>query len=153
MARVAGSIGAALIVIGFFLPWLDGTGAFAARDFSGFDLARLVRNFEIATPNQGSQLRATAIALYLVPALAVNGAVLGWFLGRASAIAMLVGGLYAAAILGVALMLSLVSWTDLGDVLGAPRLGFLVSAAGCALVTQNAVALLLANRALAPVEE
>ena len=39
--------GAALVVLGFFLPWLDGTAEFAARDFSGFDLARLVRNFEL----------------------------------------------------------------------------------------------------------
>ena len=67
-------LGAALIVWGFFLPWLDGTAEFAARDFSGFDLARLVRNFEIAASSEREEggLRLTAVVLYLVPALAVN---------------------------------------------------------------------------------
>ena len=71
-------------IIGFFLPWLEGTAEFAARDFSGFDLARLIRNFEITAESQSEagQIRTTALLVYLMPALVVNSAAL-WLARRA----------------------------------------------------------------------
>jgi len=126
--------GAALLVAGFFLPWLDGTGEFAARDFSGFDLARLVRNFEIvaSSSSEAGQMRATALVLYAAPALAVNAAVIGLMPAERviRAGAALLAAVYGLGVLVTAAVLASVSWTDLDGVLGAPMPGWFASTAG-----------------------
>jgi hypothetical protein len=122
----------ALVVGGFFLPWMDGSGPFGLRTFSGFDFARLVRNFEITTDSASgaAQVRGTAIALYLVPAAAVNSAVLHVLSGVAGLRGPIVGwtiaagGAYVIAILAVVLFLSLAPLNDFENAVGLPRWGF-----------------------------
>ena len=134
---------AALIVAAFFLPWMNGEGPFQLRAFSGFDFARLIRNFEVAvdTAPAGAQVRGTAVALYLVPAFAVNAAVLhliapvvaarerliGW--------ALLVSGAYALAMLALLLFMSLVPLTAFERTVGPPSSGFALSVVGGLLLT------------------
>jgi hypothetical protein len=130
-----------LIVAGFFLPWVEGANVLDFHSFSGFDLARLVRNFEI---NAGSdaglgRLRATALALYLVPALGVNAAMLECLaLKRPEArslarLAALSAGVYPIVSLAAVFALSQVPLNDFERVVGTPSWGFSVSAAGAAL--------------------
>ena len=142
--RALAVAGATLVVLGFFLPWLHGTAEFAARDFSGFDLARLVRNFKIvaSSSSEAGQVGLTAVALYTMPALAINGAVLALVPAirrKAAAIALGVGAVYPLVILTVVAALSATSWTDLEGILGAPMSGFFVSVAGGAALTASAV--------------
>jgi len=141
-ARLAAEAGAALVVIGFFLPWLDGTAEFAARDFSGFDFARLIRNFEITAESQSEagQIQATALLVYLMPALVVNSAVLR-LVRRAARIpaaavagASVAAGGYGLLVLSAFVFLSVVEVNDFAGVVGAPRYGFLLSALGCAVL-------------------
>ncbi|MEX1253288.1 MAG: hypothetical protein WEE64_02995 [Dehalococcoidia bacterium] len=135
-------VAAALAVAGFFLPWMNGAGPFDLRSFSGFDFARLVRNFEITADSASSsaQVRGTAVALYLVPALALNAAVLhaaAPLLGlqrRLVGWALLVSGAYALAILGLLLLLSLAPLNDFQSSVGLPSWGFALSAASGALL-------------------
>jgi hypothetical protein len=130
-----------LLALGFFLPWVEGANILDFRSFSGFDLARLVRNFEInaGTDTGLGKLRATALALYLVPALGVNAAMLeclAWVrtdARPAARWASLVAGAYSAAVLGAVLVLSQVPLNDFEQVVGAPAWGFAVVALGAAL--------------------
>jgi hypothetical protein len=136
--------GAGMVLLGFFLPWVEGTSEFAARDFSGFDLARLVRNFEVvaSSPSEAGRDRLTAMALYLAPALAVNGALLALVQAirrEAAAAASGAGAAYALAVLSAVAALSAVPGTDLRGVLGAPMPGFYVSAAGAVALAASAV--------------
>jgi hypothetical protein len=137
---VLAALGAALVMGGFFFDWFSGTAEFAARDFSGADLARLMRNFEIvaSSSTESGQLRASAIVLYLGPALALNGAVLAWLpvRGRFAAAAAFVGGSYAGSLLLGLVLLSAVSWTELERVLGGTLAGFWATAAGAVLLLQ-----------------
>ena len=129
---------AGLICWAFFLPWMDGSGPFDLRSFSGFDFARLVRNLEITTDSQSSlsQVRASAIALYLVPALAVNAAALHACEGvlalprRYAAWALAIAATYALALLLLILAFSLTPLNELASAVGAPRMGFLLTALG-----------------------
>jgi hypothetical protein len=136
-------LSAALVVSGFFLPWLDGTAEFAARDFSGFDLARLVRNFEIAASSEREEggLRVTAVVLYLVPALAVNGAAFAVIppLRRWATPALGIAAAYALFVLVATGVLAAVSWTELEGVMGGALVGFYVSLAGAGLLAIGAV--------------
>jgi len=134
--------GAALLLAGFFEPWFGGAAEFAARDFSGFDLARLVRNFEIASsPEDAGRLRIATAVLYLVPALGINAGVFVWFPVSGRAVALVVGGsaLYAALVLLGVAFLSAASVTDLADVLGGPQRGFWLSATGAGLLGLSAL--------------
>lgn len=137
--------GAAFVLGGFFLPWVHGSAEFAARDFSGFDLARLVRNFEVVASSSGEagKLRVTAVVIYLAPALAVNGAALSWLPGhpRLHVAAILVAAAYALAVLGATAVLSIVSWTELGRVFGGPMTGFWCSLAGTVALAAGGVTL------------
>jgi hypothetical protein len=131
-ARFLVVAGAALLVVGFFLPWMDGTAEFSARDFSGFDLARLVRNFEIATDGDEGRLRVATVVLYAVPALAVNAAafvaVPGLRVWERAAVG--IAFVYALVVLvGVAVLAS-VGWTDLEGVLGRVMVGWWMSLVG-----------------------
>ena len=136
--RVVSATAAVILVVGFFLPWMAGTDVFEFRTFSGFDFARLIRNFEITadTTSESGQVRAAAAGLYMVPALAINGAVV--HLGSAfrpdlrrwAAVTMVAGAFYAAAVLALTLFLSLVDVNEFATVVGAPRLGFFVSVIG-----------------------
>jgi hypothetical protein len=137
------SVSAALMICwGFFLPWMSGDGPFDLRSFSGFDFARLVRNFEITTDTQSSlaQVRASAVALYLVPALAVNAAAVHAIApilalpGRYAGWALTVAAIYAAAMLALVLVFSVVPLNDLAPAIGWPRVGFALSAAGAAMM-------------------
>jgi hypothetical protein len=154
-ARLAAGVGAAFVVIGFFLPWLEGTAEFAARDFSGFDFARLIRNFEVTagSGSESGQIRATALMMYLSPALVVNVAIL-WLLetpvgipARALATATVGAAGYGLSVLGVLWFLSVVHVNDFADVVGAPRYGFLISALGCAVLLGVGLARLPHRRA------
>jgi hypothetical protein len=137
------AIGAAsAIVIGFFLPWVEGASLLDFRSFSGFDLARLVRNFEISVgpDSELNELRASAIALYIVPALAVNAAaleLLRWRLPDAATLsraASVACGAYAAFVLLVVLLLSQVPVNNFEVVAGTPSWGFAMVAVGAALL-------------------
>lgn len=145
IARLLASAGAALVLGGFFLDWFSGSAEFAARDFSGADLARLIRNFEIvaSSSTEAGQLRAWAVVLYLAPALAANGAALAWLPVRrpAAAIAALTGAVYIAGVLAVIFVLSVASWTELARVLGGTMPGFWASGVGVALLAQSGVML------------
>ncbi len=141
--------GAALLLAGFFESWFEGTAEFAGRDFSGFDLARLVRNFEIASSAaEAGRLRIAAAVLYLLPALGVNAGVFAWFPVSARTAALVVGGsaLYAAFILLAVAFLSAASITDLAGVLGGPQRGFWLSASGAALLGMSAALTFLRQR-------
>ena len=139
VARQAFIIVAAVVVVfAFFLPWMHGSNEFDSRAFSGFDFARLIRNFEITagSPSTMGQLRATAIALYLVPALAVNAVVFdavalvnrGWH--RAAGLASVLSAGYTFAVLGVLLLLSFLPISGLADVVGWPKYGLALTAGG-----------------------
>jgi hypothetical protein len=132
LAWLPNVIAAALVVIGFFLPWMDGANAFDLRTFSGFDFARLVRNFEItagSVPETG-QIRATAVAVYLMPALAINGAFLYQIsafarsLRYAAGVALLLAAIYIVSMLLALLFLSMVHINQFADVVGPPLWGF-----------------------------
>ena len=138
-ARHLVSVGAALLVFGgFFLPWMDGSGPFGLRTFSGFDFARLVRNFEITADSASAtaQVRVSAIAMYIIPAAAVNAAVLhvlsalAELRGRAIGSAMAAGGLYVVGMLTLVLFLSLVPLNDFESAVGPPSWGFGVTLGG-----------------------
>lgn len=140
-AKLLAAGGAALLLAGFFEPWFAGTAEFAARDFSGFDLARLVRNFEIASSSdEAGRLRAAAAVLYLVPALGINACVFAWFPMPAPTAALVVGAssLYAAFVLLTVALLSAASITELAPVLGGPQRGFWLSLAGAGLLGMSA---------------
>ncbi|HLB26658.1 MAG TPA: hypothetical protein VJN32_03340 [Dehalococcoidia bacterium] len=127
-----------LVLAGFFLPWMDGASVFALRSFSGFDFARLLRNLEIAadSPGDRGQITATAVAIYLVPALAVNAAVLSQLsasvkpLRHAAGVAHLVAGAYCLALLTFILLLSITPINDFSRVVGAPSWGFWLTLSG-----------------------
>jgi len=135
-------VGAAFVVIGFFLPWLEGTAEFAARDFSGFDFARLIRNFEVTagSGSESGQIRATALLLYLLPALAINSLAFNLpvrplaLSPRVLSVAMVAAGGYGLVLLSALLFLSVVHVNEFAGVIGAPRYGFLISALGCAVL-------------------
>jgi hypothetical protein len=132
-----------LVSLGFFLPWLEGSAEFASRDFSGFDLARLVRNFRIvaSSSSEAGGAGLIAIALYAMPALAINGAAMSLvpIVRRgAQVIALSAAAAYAFAILLAALALSRLTWTDLGPVLGRPLAGFFISALGAVTLASSA---------------
>jgi hypothetical protein len=133
------SVLAALLVLGgFFLPWMEGAGPFGERSFSGFDFARLVRNFDLAadTASSTGQVRGTAIALYLIPAAAINGAVLHVIetLSRsrhqAAAWALIAAGAYTLLLLAVLLVLSSVPFNDFAGAVGRPSWGYVATVAG-----------------------
>ena len=141
-AQLLGLAAAAVTVAAFFLPWMDGAQALRFHSFSGFDFARLIRNFEItaASQSEAGQIRATALLIYLMPALAVNSAVLR-LVRRAAGIpatavagASVAAGGYGLVVLSALVFLSVVEVNDFADVVGAPRYGFLISALGCAVL-------------------
>ena len=121
---------------------MDGSGQLDSRTFSGFDFARLIRNFEItaSSASETGQLRASAIAIYLVPALALNGGLLRaatacWPAVRAIGGAALVGAaLYSVAVMVVIFLLSVLPINEFADVVGAPAYGSGVAAAGTLLM-------------------
>jgi hypothetical protein len=135
--------GATMVVLGFFLPWLDGTAEFAARDFSGFDLARLVRNFEIvASPPRRQARQADRSCPLRYASAGHHGVVLALVptvRRKAAAIALGSGAVYALVILTTVAALSAISWTDLEGVLGAPMSGFFVSVAGGVALAASAL--------------
>lgn len=133
---------AALVLAAFFLPWMTGDGPFSLRTFSGFDFARLVRNFEITsdTTSSSAQVRGVAVALYLLPAVAVNAAMLRLCATlrmldrRAAAWALIGAAAYILAMQALLLFLSLVPVNDFAPSVGLPRPGFALTAAGAAVL-------------------
>lgn len=121
---------------------MAGEAIFELRDFSGADFARLVRNFEITATSaeESGRIRGAALALYLTPALAAGAAFLHQLRGfndglrGLSAAALLLARGYGVLALGATLFLSLVAVNDFERYVGAPRLGFYVSAAGLLLL-------------------
>jgi hypothetical protein len=133
---------------------MDGSNGLAHRSFSGFDFARLIRNFEITADSQSEagQIRATALLIYLVPALTVNSAVLR-LLRRAAGIpaaavaaAAVAAGGYGLVVLSALVFLSVVPVNEFADVVGTPRYGFLISALGCAVLLSVGLATLSHRR-------
>jgi len=131
-------LAATIIVVAFFLPWMEGSGRLDARVFSGFDFARLVRNFEITAGSASAegQIRATAVAIYLVPALAVNGALLhvaaafSQQLRTMSGLALLSAAAYGLLVLLTLLALSVLPLNEFEDVVGLPAHGLGLTVAG-----------------------
>jgi len=141
-AQLLGLAAAALTVAAFFLPWMDGAQPLRFHSFSGFDFARLIRNFEITAESQSEagQIQATALLVYLMPALVVNSAALRLVRRAASIPAAAVAGASVAAggyglvVLSSLAFLSVVHVNDFAMVVGAPRYGFLISTLGCAVL-------------------
>lgn len=134
---------AAVAVVGaFFLPWMGGAQELRFHSFSGFDFARLVRNFEITAGSQSEtgQIRATALLIYLMPALAANAAVLALLespacvSGRLASGAAALAGAYGMVVLGALLLLSIVEVNDFADVVGGPEFGFAISTVGSGML-------------------
>jgi hypothetical protein len=131
---------ALMIVAAFFLPWMGGAEELRFHSFSGFDFARLIRNFEITggSESETGRIRATALLIYLMPALAANAAALtlvesqAGIPGRVAGGATALAGGYGMVVLGALLFLSMAAVNDFADVVGAPRYGFVVSALGSA---------------------
>ena len=140
--QLLGLAAAAVTVAAFFLPWMDGAQALRFHSFSGFDFARLIRNFEITAESQSEagQIRATALLIYLMPALVVNSAVLrlvrraAGIPATAVAYSSLAAGGYGLVVLSTVVFLSVVQVNDFAGVVGAPRYGLLISALGCAVL-------------------
>jgi hypothetical protein len=141
IARLLAIVGAALIVAGFFSDWFDGTAEFAARDFSGFDLARLIRNLDIARAEDEGELRVAAVVMYLMPALAVNAGVLAPSPAHRliSFAATAIAAAYSAILLAGLFVLSATGVTDLGSVLGTPQAGFWACITGAFALVASAV--------------
>ena len=121
---------------------MDGAQALRFHSFSGLDFARLIRNFEITAESQSEagQVQATALLVYLMPALVVNSAVLR-LVRRAAGIpaaavagASIAAGGYGLVVLSALALLSVVEVNDFAGVVGAPRYGFLISVLGCAVL-------------------
>jgi hydrogenase-4 membrane subunit HyfE len=133
---------AVIVTAAFFLPWMDGANELRFHSFSGFDFARLIRNFEITaqSPSETGQIRATALLIYLMPALVVNSCVMTLLQPALKVAAKLAGGAliaaggYGLAVLGVLLFLSVVRVNDFADVVGGPDYGFAISAGASALL-------------------
>lgn len=139
--------GAALVVAGFFAPWMNGDGPLSYRAFSGADFAQLIRNFEITSDTTASmaQIRASAVMLYLVPALAANAAALrvlracgghaAWALwsGRVAAS-------YAIATLVLLLVLSVAPVNEFAPSVGSPSWGFALIVAGALALLRGSTA-------------
>ena len=140
--------GTALLVAGFFLPWMDGTADFSARDFSGFDLARLVRNFEIATDGDEGRLRVATVVLYAVPALAVNAAAFTVVpqLRVCERVAVGLAVVYALVVLVGVAVLATIGWTDLEGVLGKVMVGWWVSVVGVVAMGVGGIVMSVAPR-------
>ncbi len=142
VAPIAALVAGGLIVLGFFLPWVEGASILDFRSFSGLDLARLVRNFEINSSSASglSQIRLTALCLYLVPALTVNAVVLEYVclaspsISPVARVAALCAGTYAVVILALVMFLSQVPVNDLERVVGTPSVGFVATATGASIL-------------------
>ena len=150
LAYLVAVLAAGVVVVAFFLPWMEGAGELRYRAFSGFDFARLIRNFEItaASPSSVGQVRATAIALYLVPALAVNVIVFSSLalVNRgctgAARLASVVCAGYTVVVLGSLVVLSALPVSGLAAVIGWPTYGFAATAiASLVMGAQNVVQL------------
>lgn len=152
-ARALATGGAGLVVLGFFLPWVDGAAEFASRDFSGQDLARLMRNFEIvaSSSSEAGRFTLTALVLYLVPALAVNAAAIAWLTDsrRVAAAAFLTAGAYGAAVLAGVALVSATGDTDAERVLGGLLTGFACTLAGALALALSALLLVRGRAATA----
>jgi hypothetical protein len=133
-ARILATGGAGLVALGFFFPWVDGAAEFASRDFSGLDLARLMRNFEIvaSSSNEAGKFTLTALVLYLAPALAVNGAAVTWLTSsrRVAAAGAAVAAVYVGSVLAGVALVSAAGDTDAERVLGGLLIGFASTLAG-----------------------
>jgi hypothetical protein len=132
--RCAALAAAVLIILGFFLPWTRGVGPFSMRSFSGFELARLAR--DASGGDSLLSLQTTAIALYLVPAIAINALLLSATNGllrlspRQRSVASLGAGAYGCLVTAVALFLMLVPTAGVDEVLHRPEIGLGFEAAG-----------------------
>lgn len=153
--QLLGLAAAAVTVAAFFMPWMDGAQALRFHSFSGFDFARLIRNFEITAESQSEegQIRATALLIYLMPALVVNSAILRLVRRAAGVPATVVAyssaaaGGYGLVLLTALVFMSTVQVNDFAGVVGAPRYGFLLSALGCAVLLGVGLARLPRRRA------
>ena len=138
--RLIAAAAAAAVLLAFFLPWMDGAGPFDQRAFSGFDFARLIRNFEITTDTTSSfaQVRGTAIAIYLAPALAANAAAIAvaapvaGFSGRFVRWCLSGAALYVLALHGLIFLMSAAPMNEFSDAVGLPREGTLLAVGGAA---------------------
>ena len=121
---------------------MEGAGELRLHTFSGFDFAKLVRNFEITagSTSETGQIRATAALIYLAPALVINAAVLNLLevpagiSKRVAAASAVAAGGYGLLVLVATFFLSVVHVNDFADVVGTPRYGFLISAMGSGLI-------------------
>jgi len=134
---VAGHLLAAVAYL--LLPWAAGNGTLAGRDFTGRELARLAHNLDVLLPpSAGAAALLPGLALQLVPAVAVAGALLAG-VARLSSHPTIALRLSAAAG-ALAALVSLVAGALLlagpaaGDVLSrTPRVGLVLALLGSAL--------------------
>ena len=139
---VAGSL---LILLAFFLPWLNGVDQMRGRLLSGYDLARIAQ--QLAVTAVGARPTAAAsIALYLAPLtgllLLLLLALTLWRQWHWTVVGRLVVGL-AAIPCQLALLAALFSVGLLGDghVTGWPHVGLLMTGLGSLLVIGSGIAL------------
>lgn len=141
-ARSIAVMAAVAALTAFFLPWMNGDGTFALRTFSGFDFARLIRNFEITAASQQdvAQVRGTAVLFYLAPALLVNSAsvyALAPLIGasqRLCGVALAAAGIYALALVALLLVMGALPLSPLAPHVAMPREGMLITVAAATCV-------------------
>jgi hypothetical protein len=137
--------GSALIVLSFFLPWLNGVDPALAYSLSGYDLARIAQH--LATSDGGSRPTAAAsIALYLAPLVGLVMLVLVSLVQplrlRWAALSRLLVGLAAIPCL-LSLFAALVAMGWLGErqFTSWPQVGLLGTNAGSLLAIIGGIAL------------
>ena len=136
--------GSLLIVLAFFLPWLNGAGAAAGRLLSGYDLAQIAQH--LAGGAEARPTAAASIALYLAPIAGVSILVLvllaltrrpHWSLTGRVIVAL------AAMPLQLALLAALFAMGLLGrnETTGWPHIGLLITGLGSLLAIVGGITL------------
>ncbi len=145
--------GSLLIVLAFFLPWLNGTGPAAGRLLSGYDLAQIAQH--LAGGGEARPTAAASIALYLAPIAGVGMLVLvllartlrlRWSLTGRVIVAL------AAMPLQLALLAALFAMGLLGrsEATGWPHIGLLITGLGSLLAIVGGITLGGPGRPLLP---
>lgn len=146
-------VGSVLIVLAFYLPWLNGVGDAAGQSLSGYDLAQIALRLAAGNSAGARPTAAASIALYMAP---TTGAVIltlviltrVWHL-RWSLVGRLIVGL-AAMPLQLALLTALFALGLLGETAtrNGPHVGLIVTGLGSLLAIAGGMTLGGPGRAL-----
>lgn len=148
-------VGSVLIVLAFYLPWLNGVGDAAGQLLSGYDLAQIALRLAAGSSAGARPTAAASIALYMAPATGAGMLALvilarAWHL-RWSLVGRLIVGL-AAMPLQLALLAALFALGLLGETetRSWPHVGLVVTGLGSLLAIAGGMNLGGPGRALLP---